>query len=263
MTIQEVVLSAKQVNKAFIGENKLPKEVLRDVDLNVHKGEFVTILGQSGSGKSTLMRIFAGLIVPDTGTVSLAGKPIEGPDADISMVFQSYALYPWLTVYDNIAFGLIAQDLPPQLIDKKLKALLTLVGLNGYEKAWPRQLSGGMRQRVGFARALAVEPKVLLLDEPFSSLDIFTAQKLRMDLMNIWTNKKSNTSAIVMVSHDIEEAVMMSDRVVIMDANKRQITDEIVIDRPRESRGRQNMAAIIDETSDRLYKRIAISQKAS
>lgn len=190
MTIQEVVLSAKQVNKAFIGENKLPKEVLRDVDLNVHKGEFVTILGQSGSGKSTLMRIFVGLIFPDTGTVSLAGKPIEGPNADISMVFQSYALYPWLTVYDNIAFGLIAQDLPPQLIDKKLKALLTLVGLNGYEKAWPRQLSGGMRQRVGFARALAVEPKVLLLDEPFSSLDIFTAQKLRMDLMNIWTNKK-------------------------------------------------------------------------
>ncbi|RDL28149.1 ABC transporter ATP-binding protein [Serratia fonticola] len=263
MTIQEVVLSAKQVNKAFIGENKLPKEVLRDVDLNVHKGEFVTILGQSGSGKSTLMRIFAGLIFPDTGTVSLAGKPIEGPNADISMVFQSYALYPWLTVYDNIAFGLIAQDLPPQMIDKKLKALLTLVGLNGYEKAWPRQLSGGMRQRVGFARALAVEPKVLLLDEPFSSLDIFTAQKLRMDLMNIWTNKKNNISAIIMVSHDIEEAVMMSDRVVIMDANKRQITDEIVIDRPRESRGRQNMAAIIDETSDRLYKRIAISQKAS
>ncbi|WP_152526618.1 ABC transporter ATP-binding protein [Serratia fonticola] len=190
MIIQEVVLSAKQVNKAFIGENKLPKEVLRDVDLNVHKGEFVTILGQSGSGKSTLMRIFAGLIFPDTGTVSLAGKPIEGPDTDISMVFQSYALYPWLTVYDNIAFGLLAQDLPPQLIDKKLKALLTLVGLNGYEKAWPRELSGGMRQRVGFARALAVEPKVLLLDEPFSSLDIFTAQKLRMDLMNIWTNQK-------------------------------------------------------------------------
>ncbi len=191
MTIQEVVLSAKQVNKAFLGENKLPKEVLRDVNLNIHKGEFVTILGQSGSGKSTLMRIFAGLIFPDTGTVSLAGKPIEGPDADISMVFQSYALYPWLTVYDNIAFGLLAQDLPPQLIDKKLKALLMLVGLNGYEKAWPRELSGGMRQRVGFARALAVEPKVLLLDEPFSSLDIFTAQKLRTDLMNIWTNKKT------------------------------------------------------------------------
>lgn len=190
MTIQEVVLSAKQVNKAFLGENKLPKEVLRDVNLNIHKGEFVTILGQSGSGKSTLMRIFAGLIFPDTGTVSLAGKPIEGPDADISMVFQSYALYPWLTVYDNIAFGLLAQDLPPQLIDKKLKALLMLVGLNGYEKAWPRELSGGMRQRVSFARALAVEPKVLLLDEPFSSLDIFTAQKLRTDLMNIWTNKK-------------------------------------------------------------------------
>ncbi|CAI1649513.1 Aliphatic sulfonates import ATP-binding protein SsuB [Serratia fonticola] len=263
MTIQEVVLSAKQVNKAFLGENKLPKEVLRDVNLNIHKGEFVTILGQSGSGKSTLMRIFAGLIFPDTGTVSLAGKPIEGPDADISMVFQSYALYPWLTVYDNIAFGLLAQDLPPQLIDKKLKALLMLVGLNGYEKAWPRELSGGMRQRVGFARALAVEPKVLLLDEPFSSLDIFTAQKLRTDLMNIWTNKKNNTSAIVMVSHDIEEAVMMSDRVVIMDANSRQITDEIVIDRPRGSRGRQNMASIIDDTSDRLYKKIAISQKAS
>lgn len=263
MTIQEVVLSAKQVNKAFLGENKLPKEVLRDVNLNIHKGEFVTILGQSGSGKSTLMRIFAGLIFPDTGTVSLAGKPIEGPDADISMVFQSYALYPWLTVYDNIAFGLLAQDLPPQLIDKKLKALLMLVGLNGYEKAWPRELSGGMRQRVGFARALAVEPKVLLLDEPFSSLDIFTAQKLRTDLMNIWTNKKNNTSAIVMVSHDIEEAVMMSDRVIIMDANSRQIADEIVIDRPRGSRGRQNMASIIDETSDRLYKKIAISQKAS
>ncbi|WON76436.1 ABC transporter ATP-binding protein [Serratia sp. UGAL515B_01] len=263
MTKQQVILSAKQVSKTFIGENKLPKEVLRGVSLNVYKGEFVTILGQSGSGKSTLLRMFAGLITPDNGMIYLEDNLVEDPGANVSMVFQSYALYPWLTVYDNIAFGLLAQDLPPALIAKKLNALLTLVGLNGYEKAWPRELSGGMRQRVGFARALAVEPKVLLLDEPFSALDIFTAHKLQTDLMNIWTSGKINTNAIVMVTHDVEEAVMMSDRVVIMDASSRQIADEFVINKPREMRNKHNMAAVIDEIGGRLYAKIAISQQAS
>ncbi|MFC0228344.1 ABC transporter ATP-binding protein [Serratia aquatilis] len=263
MTHQQVVLSAKQVSKTFIGENKLPKEVLRSASLSVYQGEFVTILGQSGSGKSTLLRMFAGLITPDSGMIYLEGNLIEDPAANVSMVFQSYALYPWLTVYDNIAFGLLAQDLPPALIAKKLEGLLTLVGLKGYEKAWPRELSGGMRQRVGFARALAVEPKVLLLDEPFSALDIFTAHKLQADLMRIWTSGKINTKAIVMVTHDVEEAVMMSDRVVIMDASSRQIGDEFVINKPREQRNKHNMAAIIDEIGGRLYDKIAISQQAS
>lgn len=232
MLTQDVIISARRLNKTFIGENKRPTPVLRDVSLTVHAGEFVTILGQSGSGKSTLLRMLAGLIPPDSGTLTLAGKPVCGPSANAGMVFQSYALYPWLTVYDNIAFGLLAQKLPPQTIAERLEALLRLVGLSGYEHAWPRELSGGMRQRVGFARALAVEPDVLLLDEPFSALDIFTAQKLRSDLLALWGDIRLRTRAMVMVTHDVEEAVLMSDRVLILDATSKRIDDEFSINIP-------------------------------
>ena len=236
MLTQEVIISASRLNKTFIGENKRPKPVLRDVTLTVHAGEFVTILGQSGSGKSTLLRMLAGLIPPDSGTLTLAGKPVDGPSANVGMVFQSYALYPWLTVYDNIAFGLLAQRLPPQTIAERLGALLRLVGLTGYEHAWPRELSGGMRQRVGFARALAVEPDLLLLDEPFSALDIFTAQKLRGDLLALW--------------------------VLILDATSKRIDDEFSVNIPRAARNRDSLRHLTDRIRSCLYKKIAQAQSA-
>jgi len=261
MKNQKVILSAKQVSKSFAGENKTLKTVLQGTSLDIREGELVSILGQSGAGKSTLLRMFAGLVFPDLGSLYMEGQPITGPCADVSMVFQSYALYPWLNVYDNIAFGLIARNIPTQQIDKKIKLLLDLVGLTGYEKNWPRELSGGMRQRVGFARALAVEPKVLLLDEPFSSLDIFTAQQLRSDLMTIWTSKKINTSAMVMVTHDVEEAVMMSDRVVILDASSKLVSDDIAINIPREDRTKHNMEPMIAEVSAKLYKKISQAKR--
>ncbi|MGO3567625.1 MAG: ABC transporter ATP-binding protein [Serratia grimesii] len=263
MENKNVILEATQVNKTFIGESGRQKTVLKDVNLAVHEGELVTILGQSGSGKSTLLRILAGLLFPDSGTVRLEGSPLNGPGESISMVFQSYALYPWLTVYDNIAFGLLARNVPPHTIADKLEGLLKLIGLTGYEQARPRELSGGMCQRVGFARALAVEPKVLLMDEPFSSLDIFTAKKLRQDLMALWIEKRICTRAMVMVTHDVEEAVMMSDRVVILDASRRQITNQFTITLPHPQRNRQNLRLITDEVTTCLYKKIAVSQPSS
>lgn len=262
MLTQDVIISARRLNKTFIGENKRPTPVLRDVSLTVHAGEFVTILGQSGSGKSTLLRMLAGLIPPDSGTLTLAGKPVDGPSANAGMVFQSYALYPWLTVYDNIAFGLLAQKLPPQTIAERLEALLRLVGLTGYEHAWPRELSGGMRQRVGFARALAVEPDVLLLDEPFSALDIFTAQKLRSDLLVLWGDNRLRTRAMVMVTHDVKEAVLMSDRVLILDATSKRIDDEFSINIPRAARNRDSLRHLTDRIRSCLYKKIAQAQPA-
>ncbi|MBI6128266.1 ABC transporter ATP-binding protein [Serratia nevei] len=262
MVTQDVIISARRLNKTFIGENKRPKPVLHDVTLTVHAGEFVTILGQSSSGKSTLLRMLAGLIPADSGTLTLAGKPVDGPSANVGMVFQSYALYPWLTVYDNIAFGLLAQRLPPQTIAERLGALLRLVGLTGYEHAWPRELSGGMRQRVGFARALAVEPDLLLLDEPFSALDIFTAQKLRGDLLALWGDNRLRTRAMVMVTHDVEEAVLMSDRVLILDATSKRIDDEFSVNIPRAARNRESLRHLTDRIRSCLYKKIAQAQSA-
>ncbi|EMF4701082.1 ABC transporter ATP-binding protein [Serratia bockelmannii] len=255
MLTQEVIISARRLNKTFIGENKRPTPVLRDVSLTVHAGEFVTILGQSGSGKSTLLRMLAGLIPPDSGTLTLAGKPINGPSANAGMVFQSYALYPWLTVYDNIAFGLLAQRLPPQTIAERLGALLRLVGLTGYEHAWPRELSGGMRQRVGFARALAVEPDVLLLDEPFSALDVYTGEHLRSDLLRIWSTRQIKTRSIVLVTHSVEEAVMMSDRILLLGAGTLDGCYHIA--QRRETRTREGMQPLTDKISETLSRQIA------
>lgn len=263
MVTQDVIISARRLNKTFIGENKRPKPVLRDVTLTVHAGEFVTILGQSGSGKSTLLRMLAGLIPADSGTLTLAGKPVDGPSTNVGMVFQSYALYPWLTVYDNIAFGLLAQRLPPQTIAERLGALLRLVGLTGYEHAWPRELSGGMRQRVGFARALAVEPDLLLLDEPFSALDIFTAQKLRGDLLALWGDKLAAHAR-----HGDGDARRRRSGADVRsgadpDATSKRIDDEFSVNLPRAARNRESLRHLTDRIRSCLYKKIAQAQSAS
>jgi NitT/TauT family transport system ATP-binding protein len=207
--------------------------VLDDVNLTLKEGEIVGLLGRSGSGKSTLLRLIAGLSRPQGGDLHYMGAPIEGPAQGVAMVFQGFALFPWLTVLENVQLGLEALGLPPAEIRTRALAAIDLIGLDGYESAYPRELSGGMRQRVGFARAVVVHPNILLMDEPFSSLDVLTAENLRTDLIELWGNRKLPIKGIILVTHNIEEAVLMCDRVLLMSSNPGRVGSEIPIDLPQ------------------------------
>jgi NitT/TauT family transport system ATP-binding protein len=207
--------------------------VLEDVDLNLRSNEIVALLGRSGCGKSTLLRIIAGLLKPTSGTVRIGGADVEGPASQVAMVFQSFALFPWLTVLENVEIGLEAQRVDPAARKKRALAAIDLIGLDGYEIAYPKELSGGMRQRVGLARALVVHPQVLLMDEPFSALDVLTAETLRTDLLDLWCEGRMPISSILMVTHNIEEAVLMSDRILIFSSNPGRILGEIKVDLPQ------------------------------
>jgi NitT/TauT family transport system ATP-binding protein len=193
---------------------------VKDVNLSIHEGEFVALLGPSGCGKSTLLRIITGLQAPAEGTVLYHGKPLQGVNPNATIVFQTFALFPWLTVYENVELALKARKVDEKTRAQKTLDLIDRVGLDGFETAYPRELSGGMRQKVGFARAMAVEPELLCLDEPFSALDPLSAESLRGELMELWTSNAIPTKAILMVSHNIEEAVFMADRLVVMDRNQ-------------------------------------------
>src|ERR1700730_5728016 len=209
--------------------------VLDDVDLSLRSNEIVALLGRSGCGKSTLLRIIAGLLRPTSGTVRIGGADVEGPASQVAMVFQSFALFPWLTVLENVEIGLEAQRVDPAPRRKRALAAIDLIGLDGYEIAYPKELSGGMRQRVGLARALVVHPQVLLMDEPFSALDVLTAETLRTDLLDLWCEGRMPISSILMVTHNIEEAVLMCDRILIFSSNPGRILAEIKVElvRPR------------------------------
>jgi NitT/TauT family transport system ATP-binding protein len=207
--------------------------VLDDVNLTLKEGEIVGLLGRSGSGKSTLLRLIAGLSRPQGGSLSYLGAPIEGPTQGVSMVFQGFALFPWLTVLENVQLGLEALNLPPREMRERALAAIDLIGLDGYESAYPRELSGGMRQRVGFARAVVVHPNILLMDEPFSALDVLTAENLRTDLVELWGNGKLPIKGIILVTHNIEEAVLMCDRVLLFSSNPGRVASEIKIDLPQ------------------------------
>jgi len=207
--------------------------VLDDVDLTLKKDEIVALLGRSGSGKSTLLRIIAGLMPPTQGTVTIEGEPVRGPAHQVAMVFQSFALFPWLTVLENVEIGLEAQGMAAQERAKRAVAAIDLIGLDGYESAYPKELSGGMRQRVGLARALVVNPHVLLMDEPFSALDVLTAETLRTDLLDLWCEGRMPISSILMVTHNIEEAVLMCDRILVFSSNPGRIMAEIKVDLPQ------------------------------
>src|SRR5499425_2593946 len=197
--------------------------VLEKVDLTIRAGEMVGLLGRSGSGKSTLLRIIAGLIAPSSGDAKCRGEAIVGPPSGIAMVFQSFALFPWLTVLQNVELGLEALGVESAERRKRALAAIDLIGLDGFEDAYPKELSGGMRQRVGFARALVVEPELLFMDEPFSALDVLTAANLRKELLGLWQSKSMPTRAIVMVTHNIDEAVSMADRILVLGANPGRI----------------------------------------
>lgn len=220
------ILRVKDVCRGF---DKAQDEllVLDGVNLSLREGEVVGLLGRSGSGKSTLLRIISGLLGPTGGEVTWMGKPLEGPAEGVAMVFQTFALFPWLTVLQNVEAGLEAQGVGTKERRERALAAIDLIGLDGFENAYPRELSGGMRQRVGFARALVVDPALLLMDEPFSALDVLTAETLRTDLLDLWTQGKLPIKAVLIVTHNIEEAVFMCDRILVLSSNPGRVIAEI------------------------------------
>lgn len=257
MKNRQEILKVQHVDKSFNKGKKQQTQILKNINLDIYDNEIVALLGKSGSGKSTLLRMISGLIAADRGSIVCCDLPVNGPGGNTSMVFQSFALFPWLNVFQSVALGLQAQGLPNPEVERRTMEMLDLIGLTDYALAYPRELSGGMRQRVGFARALAVEPKLLLLDEPFSALDIFTGDKLRTDLITLWQNKVIKTRAMLLVTHDVEEAVMLSDRVCLLSSHPGSIVDIINIDIPRKDRTRQTIAPLVDKISGALTELIA------
>lgn len=226
------IIKTKNIRKSFKQNDRQDLLVIDDVNLELYEGEIVAILGKSGSGKSTLLRIIAGLVKPSAGEVIYRGKKVVSPATGVAMVFQSFALMPWLTVLQNVELGLEAQGVPKdERRTRSLKAI-DIVGLDGFESAYPKELSGGMRQRVGFARALVVNPDVLLMDEPFSALDVLTADNLLSDLLDLWQSKQTNIKNILLVTHNISEAASLADRIIIFGANPGTILTELVVDIP-------------------------------
>jgi len=230
------LLDLRSVKKTFRTPDRHERTVLDGVDFRLEEGEIVALLGKSGSGKSTLLRIMAGLIHANGGEVLYRGRSMTGPARGIAMVFQSFALFPWLTVQENVELGLEAAGIPAAEREKRAGDAIELIGLGGFESAYPKELSGGMRQRVGFARALVMRPDVLLLDEPFSALDVLTSETLREDLLDLWDERKIPTKGILLVSHNIEEAVSMADRVLVFSSDPGRVRAEIRVglERPRD-----------------------------
>jgi len=242
------LISAEKVCKTYQTAETPGRLVLDHVDFALRAGEIVAILGKSGSGKSTFLRVLAGLTAPTEGHVAYRGQTVDGPAVGIAMVFQTFALFPWLTVLGNVELGLEAQGVPRAERRRRALQAIDLIGLDGFESAYPKELSGGMRQRVGFARALVVNPDVLLLDEPFSALDVLTAETLRNDLMDLWLERRVPTKGIILVSHNIEEAVEVADRIIIFGSDPGHIRAEIpvLLPRPREATG-PRFRQIVDE----------------
>jgi NitT/TauT family transport system ATP-binding protein len=233
MQPDQAILTAEQVAKTFPLPAGGEQTVLESVTLRIEAGEIVALLGRSGSGKSTLLRILAGLIQPSSGTVLEKGSPVKGPNSGVAMVFQSFALLPWLTVQENAELGLFARGVPKDVCEKEALHALSMVGLEGFEGAYPKELSGGMRQRVGFARAFVMKPDVLMMDEPFSALDVLTAENLRGEISDLWERGAFPAKSILVVTHNIEEAVLLADRIVVLGANPGCIRGEVRVDIPR------------------------------
>ncbi|MGQ9684314.1 MAG: ABC transporter ATP-binding protein [Anaerolineae bacterium] len=249
MATNNVLLDVRGVTKAY-GRGDRRFLALQNVDLTIRAGEFVCLLGPSGCGKSTLLRIITGLTEATEGKVLYRGEPLQGVNPYATIVFQTFALYPWLTVQQNVELALKARGVSAQERAQRAVKLIDMVGLDGFESAYPRELSGGMRQKVGFARAMAVEPELLCLDEPFSALDVLSAEALRGELLELWLNKAIPTRAILMVTHNIEEAVFMADRIVVMDKDPGRVLTEVEVTL-RHPRRRKDAA--FQATVDRIY----------
>ncbi len=223
------VIEMRMVCKAFAKPSGEPLAVLGDINLALREGEILGLLGRSGSGKSTLLRIAGGLIRPTSGEVLYRGQPLSEPAEGIAVVFQSFALFPWLTVLENVEAGLDALGLALDEARRRAMSAIDLIGLDGFQSAYPRELSGGMRQRVGFAQAIVIEPVLLLMDEPFSALDVLTAETLRTDFLDLWVERQISTKSVLLVTHNIEEAVMMCDRILVLSTNPGRIAAEIAV----------------------------------
>jgi NitT/TauT family transport system ATP-binding protein len=247
------LIDIKSVCRSFPKGSGEALQVLEKVDLTIHAGEIVGLLGRSGSGKSTLLRIIAGLIAPSSGDAMCRGETILGPPNGVAMVFQSFALFPWLTVLQNVELGLEALGIDAAERRKRAIAAIDLIGLDGFESAYPKELSGGMRQRVGFARALVVHPDLLLMDEPFSALDVLTAETLRTDLVDLWIEGRLPIKSVLMVTHNIEEAVLMCDRVLVFSSNPGRVAAEFKIDLPHP---RNRLDPTFRQLVDTLYARM-------
>lgn len=248
---QNTIIELKGIGKSFPQREHLDLTVLQDVNLALVEGEIVAILGKSGSGKSTLLQIISGLSKPSEGEALYRGNPILGPSPGIAMVFQHFALMPWLTVLENVELGLLALGISKEKCRQRALDAIDTVGLDGFESAYPRELSGGMRQRVGFARALIVNPFLLLMDEPFSALDTLTAENLKSDLLDIWKSNKTRTKGILFVTHNISEAIMLADRILILSANPGHIQAELKVSlpHPRNERDEQFLSL-----ADEIYR---------
>jgi NitT/TauT family transport system ATP-binding protein len=226
------IIEVVNIEKSFKQGDRQELLVLNDINLKIYEGEIIAVLGKSGSGKSTLLRVIAGLIEPSGGDVYYRGKPVYEPVRGISMVFQSFALLPWLTVLQNVELGLEALGVDRDERRERALRAIDMIGLDGFESALPKELSGGMRQRVGFARALVVNPDILLMDEPFSALDVLTADNLKSDLIDLWQSKKAGLNAILFVTHSIEEAIMIADRIIIFNSNPGSIRSDLKVTLP-------------------------------
>jgi len=244
------IISVTGVTKKFTTPDGHALPVLDEVSFTLQEGEIVALLGKSGSGKSTLLRCAAGLIAPTSGSVSYRGQALNGANPGVAMVFQSFALLPWLTVQQNVELGLQAQGVDEaERRDRALRAI-DLIGLDGFEGAYPKELSGGMRQRVGFARALVVEPDALFMDEPFSALDVLTAENLRNELVGLWEGREAPVKSVLIVTHNIEEAVLLADRILVLSSNPGRIRAELAVGLPRP---RDRRTPEFEELVDTVY----------
>jgi len=247
-TENKKLIEVKNIKKCFRKSKTQDLLVLDQVNFDIHEGEIIALLGKTGSGKSTLLRILAGLVQPNEGEIVYKGQAILKPVPGLAMVFQDFALLPWLTVLENVELGLEAQGIARDERRQRALKAIDIVGLDGFESAYPKELSGGMSQRVGIARALVIEPAVLLMDEPFSALDVLTADNLRSDLIDIWKEKKTKLKSIIIVTHNIEEAALLADRILIFSYNPGTVKAEINIDLPHpRDKETKKFSTLVDE----------------
>ncbi len=251
--VGETELELRHIRKTYPTPSGQPILVLDDINLILHADEIVGLLGRSGCGKSTLLRVVSGLTPPASGEILYRGSPVRGPAEGISMVFQTFALFPWLTVLENVQAGLDAIGVVETEARTRALSAIDRIGLDGFESAYPRELSGGMRQRVGFARALVVRPTILLMDEPFSALDVLTGETLRSDFIELWTAKHLAIKSVLLVTHNIEEAVFMCDRILILSSNPGRIAAELAVELPRP---RERLATAFRDVVDDIYSRM-------